>query len=134
MRELNEEPCPVPDSVLGQLYRANPHGLSALVDSVTPEVRARLAVYCYRRAHLASIGLAIAASCEEHDLAWAGGNLGSDLYVKARTAEASTESHHSQRRKVTLSSGMIRALPPLEDLPAHGATEAPSTASLRVVG
>jgi hypothetical protein len=118
MRELNEEPCPVADSVLGQLYRASPHGLAELIDTVSPEVRAALAVYCYRRAHLASIGLAIAASCEENDLAWAGGNLGSDLYVKARTADTAPETGHSQRRKVSLSSGTIRSLLPLDDVPA----------------
>ena len=118
MRELNEEPCPVADSVLGQLYRASPHGLAELIDTVSPDVRAALAVYCYRRAHLASIGLAIAASCEEDDLAWAGGNLGSDLYVKARTADAAPETGHSQRRKVSLSSGTIRSLLPLDDMPA----------------
>lgn len=118
MRELNEEPCPVADSVLGQLYRASPHGLAELIDTVSPEVRAALAVYCYRRAHLASIGLAIAASCEEDDLAFAGGNLGADLYVKARTADAAPESSYSQRRKVTLSSGTIRPLLPLDDMPA----------------
>jgi hypothetical protein len=114
-RQLNEEPCPVADSVLGQLYRASPHGLVEIIETVPPEVRAMLAVYCYRRAHLASIGLAIAASCDEDDLAWHGGNLGVDLFTKSRTAETVTESLHTQRRKVSLSSGTIRHLAPLED-------------------
>ena len=86
--QLNEESCPVPESVLGQLYRASPKGLAVLIDTVSPNVRALLAVYCYRRAHLASIGLAIAASCEEDDLAMHGGNLGVDLFVKSRSTTA----------------------------------------------
>lgn len=114
-RQLNEEPCPVSDSILGQLYRASPHGLAELIETVSPDVRAMLAVYCYRRAHLASIGLAIAASCDEDNLAWHGGNLGVDLFKKARTAETVTESFHSQRRKVSLSHGIIREMAPLED-------------------
>lgn len=113
--QLNEETCPVPESMLGQLYRVSPHGLAALIETVPPRTRAMLAVYCYRRAHLASIGLAIAANCEEEDLAEFGGNLGVDLFAKSRTAEAPTESFHSQRRKISLSTGPIRELPPLED-------------------
>ena len=60
---LNEESCPVPESLLGQLYRVTPQGLPALIDAVPANTRAMLAVYCYRRAHLASLGIAIAASC-----------------------------------------------------------------------
>lgn len=113
--QLNEETCPVPESILGQLYRASPHGLDALIETVPQQTRAMLAVYCYRRAHLASVGLAIAASCEEDDLAQYGGNLGADLFVKSRTADAVNETYLSQRRKVSLSSGPIRQLPPLVD-------------------
>ena len=114
-RQINEEPCPVPDIVLGQLYRASPHGLIDIIEPVPPDVRAMLAVYCYRRAHLASIGLAIAANCDEANLSWHGGNLGADLFMKSRTAETVSESFHAQRRKVTLSRGPIRELAPLED-------------------
>ena len=39
--QLNEETCPVPESVLGQLYRASPHGLDALIDTVPPQTRAK---------------------------------------------------------------------------------------------
>ncbi|HZL30861.1 MAG TPA: hypothetical protein VFC54_07350 [Pseudolabrys sp.] len=110
--QLNEEACPVPESVLGELYRVSPHGLNALIETVPVQTRARLALYCYRRAHLASIGLAIAASCDEGDLAEFGGNLGADLFVKSREADTPIESFHSQRRKISLSSGPIRQVAP----------------------
>lgn len=113
--QLNEETCPVPESMLGELYRVSPHGLSGLIESVPANTRAMLAVYCFRRAHLASIGLAIAASCDEGDLAEHGGNLGSDLFIKSRQSHATRESFPSQRRKISLSTGPIRQLPPLED-------------------
>jgi hypothetical protein len=113
--QLNEETCPVPESVLGQLYRVSPHGLAELIETVPAKTRAMLAVYCYRRAHLASIGLAIAASCDEDDLAEFGGNLGADLFVKSRQPDTVAESYQSQRRKISLSTGPIRELPPLED-------------------
>lgn len=133
MRELNEEPCPVADSVLGALYRSSPHGLAELIDTVSPDVRAALAVYCYRRAHLASIGLAIAASCDEHDLTWYGGNLGADLFIKARAAETVHESAHSQRRKVSLSKGTIRPLFSFEDMSARPRVDVSSEALMKVV-
>lgn len=122
MPELNEETCPVADSVLGQLYRASPHGLAELIDTISPEVRAMLAVYCYRRAHLASIGLAIAASCEEDDLTWQGGNLGADLFKKSRAPDVAVrESYQTQRRKVSLSSGIGRHMGHLENTEASSA-------------
>ena len=62
---LEDEPCPVPDEMLGEMYRASAHGLNELIATVSPAARALLAVYCYRRAHLVSIGLAIATTCEK---------------------------------------------------------------------
>lgn len=113
---LNEETCPVPESLLGQLYRVTPQGLPALIDAVPANTRAMLAVYCYRRSHLAPLGVAIAASCEEGDLAEHGGNLGSDLFAKSRKGPQVREALPSQRKKITLSTGPIRQLPPLDDI------------------
>lgn len=113
---LNEETCPVPESLLGQLYRVTPQGLPALIDAVPANTRAMLAVYCYRRSHLAPLGVAIAASCEEDDLAEHGGNLGSDLFAKSRKGIKVAEALPSQRKKITLSTGPIRQLPPLDDI------------------
>jgi hypothetical protein len=113
--QLNEEVCPVTENILGELYRASPHALAELIGNVLPEVRASLALYCYRRAHLASIGLAIAASCDEVDLTMQGGNLGANLFAKSRAREAAVTYNPSQRRKITLSIGRIRKIAPLED-------------------
>jgi hypothetical protein len=57
--------CPVQDDLLGQMYRANENGLPLLVESVSSDVRAMLALFCYRRSHLHSLALSIAASCDE---------------------------------------------------------------------
>ena len=68
-----------------------------------------LALYCYRRAHLQSIGLAIATRCEQHDLEALGGNAGKALFDKARQApDEAPRSNHLERRKVTLSTGTLR--------------------------
>ena len=116
-RTPQEEPCPVPDHLLGELYRASPHGLDALIATVGPETRAMLAIYCYRRAHLATMGLTIAASCEEDDLVIHGGQFGAVLFAKAREAPSvpKTEPHMLGRRKISLASGPAPGTIPFAD-------------------
>ncbi len=48
--------CPVREELLGEMYRANENGLARLVESVSSEVRAMLALFCYRRSHLHTAG------------------------------------------------------------------------------
>jgi hypothetical protein len=50
--------CPVREELLGEMYRASANGLPALVDSVSSDVRAMLALFCYRRSHLHSLARA----------------------------------------------------------------------------
>ena len=62
------------------------------------------------------MGLAIAASCSEDELVNAGGRAGSALFALSREAPQIIPSpNHSNRRKITLASGPLRALPPLDD-------------------
>jgi hypothetical protein len=103
-----EEDCPVPEHLLGRLYRAKPHGLAELVATVPARTRAMLALYCYRRSHLQAIGLAVAASCEECDLEELGAYAGRVLFEKARQApEKARCSFYATRRNVSLSNGAI---------------------------
>jgi hypothetical protein len=114
---LEDEPCPVPDELLGEMYRSRAHGLNDLIATVTPTARVLLAVYCYRRAHLASVGLAIAATCDEEDLAHWGGNAGAVLFERSRKAPQSwpSDGHATGRRKITLATLPLRQLRPIED-------------------
>lgn len=107
-----EDPCPVADHVLGDLYRASPEGLATLVETISPNVRAMLAVYCSRRAHLLSIGLAVAATCDKGSLIDFGGDYGADLYERARRAPKPER----ERRKVSLSQGTLLQLVIDQDL------------------
>jgi hypothetical protein len=109
-QRVEDEPCPVTDLMLGEIYRASAHGLNELIATVPPTARALLAVFCYRRSHLASIGLAIAATCEEDDLTSLGGNAGAMLYERSRKAPQSrlADSGTSNRRKITVAVGPLR--------------------------
>jgi hypothetical protein len=113
---LDSDACPVGDQLLGELYRANENGLPALVDSVSSDVRAMLALFCYRRSHLHSLALAIASTCSESELAQFGGRVGSVLYAQSRDPKATQEvSSTGGRKPISLSTKPLSAIIPLDD-------------------
>jgi hypothetical protein len=109
--------CPIRDELLGEMYRANEHGLAKLVEGVCPEVRAMLALFCYRRSHLHSLALAVAASCSERDLIQLGGRVGSALYALSRepAGHSSPSSAYGHRKPITLSTKPLSTFAPIED-------------------
>jgi hypothetical protein len=108
--------CPIRDELLGEMYRASESGLPRLVESVAPEARARLALFCYRRSHLHSLAVAIAASCTQRQLIESGGRVGSTLYALSRESTAKVSPSPSGSRKpITLSTKPLSVLAPLED-------------------
>jgi hypothetical protein len=112
--------CPVRDELLGEMYRANENGLPHLVESVSSDVRAMLALFCYRRSHLHALALAIATSCSERELVELGGRVGSTLYALSRQApEARTapSSPYSNRKPITLSTKPLSTFSPVVDEP-----------------
>jgi hypothetical protein len=109
--------CPVRDELLGEMYRASEHGLPKLVESVSSEVRAMLALFCYRRSHLYTLALSIAASCSERDLIQLGGRVGSTLYALSRepAARATSSTSYGNRKPITLSTKPLSTFAPIED-------------------
>jgi hypothetical protein len=109
--------CPVRDELLGEMYRANANGLPMLVESVSSEVRAMLALFCYRRSHLYSLALSIAASCSERELIQLGGRVGSTLYALSRgpAAHSAPSSSYGNRKPITLSTKPLSTFKPIED-------------------
>ena len=99
------------------MYRASESGLPVLVETVSSEVRAMLALFCYRRSHLHGLALTIAASCSERDLIQIGGRVGSSLYAQAREAPSARQAapSYGNRKPITLSTKPLSALPPLID-------------------
>ena len=109
--------CPVGDELLGQMYRASEHGLPMLVASVSSDVRAMLALFCYRRSHLYSLALTIAASCSERELIQFGGRVGATLHTLSRepAARAAPSSSLGNRKPITLSTKPLTTITPIED-------------------
>jgi hypothetical protein len=115
----DDDICPVRDEVLGELYNASKLGLPALVATVPPDARAMLALFCYHRSHLHSLGLSIAASCEEEELVRYGGRVGAILFTRSREAPQPQPlaPHQANRRKITLATGPLRSMGPLDEEP-----------------
>lgn len=112
----SDDICPIPENLFGQLYRAHPQGLQELVATIPPHTRAMLALFCYRRAHLHPLSLAIASTCSEMDLVEAGGRPGAALYELSRQPEAPVVTQQENgRRKITLAKGPLWHPAPLED-------------------
>ena len=109
--------CPVRDELLGEMYRASESGLPRLVETVSPDVRAMLALFCYRRSHLHQLALAIAASCTERELIGVGGRVGSTLYALSRepAARAAVATSSGGRKPITLSTKPLSTFAPIED-------------------
>jgi hypothetical protein len=109
--------CPVRDELLGEMYRANANGLTQLMGSLSSEVRAMLALFCYRRSHLHSLAVSIAASCSERELIQLGGRVGSALYALSRepAARAAPSSSYGHRKPITLSTKPLSTFSPIED-------------------
>jgi hypothetical protein len=107
--ELADDVCPIRDELLGELCRANDVYVPDFVYSLAPDVRASLALFCYRRGHLHSMGLAIAASCDKDTLEQAGGSVGAFIFAGSReAAQQKLQSPRTERRKITLATGVLR--------------------------
>ena len=78
-----------------------------------------LALYCYHRSHLHTRGLAIAGSCDQDDLVRLGGHVGAFLFARSREAlsPAIVASAFITRRAVTLATGPLRKMLPIDDEP-----------------
>ncbi|MBV8926496.1 MAG: hypothetical protein JOZ74_14095 [Bradyrhizobium sp.] len=114
----DSDSCPVRDELLGEMYRANEHGLARLVETVSSDVRAMLALFCYRRSHLHALALSVAASCTERELIHFGGRVGSTLYALSRQAPCSrsvSSSSYNGRKPITLSTKPLSTFAPIAD-------------------
>jgi hypothetical protein len=95
---------PVPAELAERLYRAGESQVGDLVSGFSATQRANLAVYCYHKAHLHRVGLAIAATCDRSvlELTW-GRALGKALFEQSRDpALAQIRTGNPYRPAVTL--------------------------------
>lgn len=113
MNDIGDLACPVPLELLGRIHRANPTLVGAMVSHLSQDTRARLAFYCYGKAHLRDAALAIAAECDEERLGQLAGTLGQVLAAQCRARVASFGKHYGDRTisRPTVSLAGRRRLP-----------------------
>ena len=85
---------PVSETLLFRLYHANRSGLPLPIEEIPAHLRSSVALYCYRRGHLEDTAVSVAATCDEHDLVYAGGRAGSALFSKSRLPYSSPSSEN----------------------------------------
>jgi hypothetical protein len=87
-------------AALDRLYGAAAQSVHEIVADLTESERARLAVFCYGRAHLNAIGLAIAATCGLEQLTAAAHSTtaGRTIFTQSRDAAPVASKPLSTRR------------------------------------
>lgn len=105
-QNLDTSDCPVPDDMLGRLYRSPEHGVVQTVSTLPAVQRARLAVFCYGRAHLNELAMAIASTCDRETLVDIAHRVGEALYEQSRERpkQQLVERAQGGRRNITLAS------------------------------
>jgi hypothetical protein len=77
------------DSLFNSLYRADEQTILRVIAPLTQHQRAALAAFCYRRSQLHSVGLTIAATCEQLTLIQVLGTaVGTVLHNQSRQRRA----------------------------------------------
>ena len=97
---------------LSRLHGATADQVSEIASKLGARERAALAVFCYSRAHLNSIGLALAAQCSVDHLSAAAGSsvAGRTLYAQSRELPPVLPVSH--RRSITLATSAQFAFTP----------------------
>jgi hypothetical protein len=98
-------------AALDRLYGAATQSVHEIVANLTASERARLAVFCYGRAHLNATGLAIAATCDLDQLIAAAHSTtaGRTIFAQSRESAANSGKPLSARRgAVSLATGVPR--------------------------
>lgn len=117
----NTSDCPVPDDMLGRLYRSPAQGVIQTVSTLPVVQRARLAVFCYGRAHLNDLAMAIGSTCDRETLVDVAHRVGEAIYLQSRERPAQQLAERAQpgRRNITLASSATsgHASRPFEDEP-----------------
>jgi hypothetical protein len=98
-------------AALNRLYQTAAQGIDDIIADLTASERARLAVFCYGRAHLNAIGLRIAALCAlEHLIAAShSATAGHALFSQSREEPRRAEKP-ARRASITLASAASSSL------------------------
>jgi hypothetical protein len=99
------------DDVIGRLHGCPTRSIEGLISNLPENERGRLATFCYVRAHLHEVALAIAATCNVEALVHAGGKPGNFLFEQSRLRPKAEQSDPGARRaKISLATNASRRM------------------------
>lgn len=78
--------CPVSLETLNEMRASNPAEIADTIRDFSEAKRVRLALYCYNRAHLRTLGLTVASAIEPTRLAEIAGTMGEVLAAQCRAS------------------------------------------------
>jgi hypothetical protein len=103
-------------AALERLYGAATQSVTGIVEGLSASERARLAVFCYGRAHLNTIGLTIAATCDLDHLIAASSSAAAGHVLFVQSREIAPEKPSVGRRPtITLAASVCRQFASLSD-------------------
>ncbi|KAB0682979.1 hypothetical protein [Aureimonas leprariae] len=101
--DFNEARSPVPLEILALLLRSDEAKVAETVLALPEAQRAALALYCFGRCHMRSLGLEVGRHCSERSLESVGGSAGLILSRQAQSAEPfDVGSSQPQKRRISL--------------------------------
>lgn len=80
--------CPIDEASFARLVKLSPAAGLDMVRALPEDIRAGLAVFCYRRTHLRRLGLTLAGSCSKKALVRESGHAGELIHMQAQNLEA----------------------------------------------
>jgi hypothetical protein len=98
------------DEVIGRLHECPTRSIDGLVSNMPEDHRGNLAVFCYSRAHLHEVTLAIAATCNVDALVHAGGRPGNFLFEQSRQRPKKEQSDPTRRIRISLATNVSRQI------------------------
>lgn len=105
-RDGAEVECPISTEMLGTLVRAETALIGEMVAGLPRSTVAQLSIYCYGRAHLRDLGMALMGHCDVRHLVDIAGVMGQVIARQSRDGAAHFGRDGirtgSGRRKVTL--------------------------------
>ena len=85
---LNEAPCPVDEGALTQINSQPPKNAVAMAANLPLAQRAQICHFCYKKAHLHSLSLHIASTCDLRTLVSVFGPVGRIVFEQSRDVDA----------------------------------------------
>ena len=111
--------CPVREDLLGEMYRANENGLPRLVETVTPDVRAMLALFLLSSQPSAFAGAGRSRQAVLNLICSSSAAVSARRFMrwrkKARPRVAPAPTSYGHRKPITLSTKPLQIFQPMHD-------------------